>query len=171
MIIDDELTQQLEQLQAENQKLKEQLDKQIEVNDRFQRFVQETRPIAPDNAYADSLEKKIEELSLQLDQAQAHSTDDFIKRVSAAEAMLVAFHPGAGHLTIPPNKMLQYSDNPVAYAAEKCAVAEDIYAAWLEHYKHPICRRCGRDIEVVEQPQEFQKGIGDACNLHRELNG
>jgi len=105
-----------------------------------------------------------------LQDAEHRSVEQFINRIDALEAVIVCFHPGAGHLTIAAESMLAYSENPTAYAANKCGVSEESYSAWLDHYDDPKCQKCRVEIPRLEAPQDFQKGIHDHCKLHRSLS-
>ena len=39
----------------------------------------------------------------------------------------IAFHPGAGHISIAADQVASYMENPIAFAARKCLVTEDHY--------------------------------------------
>ena len=52
----------------------------------------------------------------------------------------IAFHPGAGHISIAADQVASYMENPIAFAARKCLVTEDHYRAWLAHYESPTCQ-------------------------------
>ena len=86
----------------------------------------------------------------------------------------IAFHPGAGHISIPANQIAGYMENPVAFAARKCLVTEDHYRAWLAHYENPVCQvgigqdgqACGKRVIRVEVPNQFKPGVSD-CNANR----
>ncbi|MGB2249020.1 MAG: hypothetical protein ACPH3N_15185 [Alcanivorax sediminis] len=81
----------------------------------------------------------------------------------------IAFHPGAGHISIPAEQMAEYMENPVAFAARKCLVTEDHYRAWLAHYENPVCQVsagvdgqvCGKRVIRVEVPNQFKPGVSD----------
>ncbi|MCG8391772.1 MAG: chromosome partitioning protein ParA [Pseudomonadales bacterium] len=86
----------------------------------------------------------------------------------------IAFHPGAGHISIPADQISSYMENPVAFAARKCLVTEDHYRAWLAHYENPVCQvpvgaekqACGKRVIRVEVPNQFKPGVSD-CNANR----
>tara|TARA_B100000614_G_scaffold50470_2_gene43501 strand:- start:23813 stop:25216 length:1404 start_codon:yes stop_codon:yes gene_type:complete len=86
----------------------------------------------------------------------------------------IAFHPGAGHVSVPAEQISDYMDNPQAFAARKCLVTEDHYRAWLEHYENPVCRvvvgpeqtPCGKRVIRVDVPNQFKPGVSD-CNSNR----
>lgn len=179
---DDALQQELDDLrqvhnhemqshQQEIVQLVEALEKQKDENERLQLAMQEQKAPAPaDEQQVQRLEQKIEEVNLLLQDAEHRSVEQFINRIDALEAVIVCFHPGAGHLTIAADSMLAYSENPTAYAAQKCAVSEESYGAWLDHYDDPKCQKCRVEVPRLEAPQDFQKGIHDHCKLHRSLS-
>lgn len=86
----------------------------------------------------------------------------------------IAFHPGAGHISVPADQIASYMENPVAFAARKCLVTEDHYRAWLAHYENPVCQVragvegqvCGKRVIRVEVPNQFKPGVSD-CNANR----
>jgi len=86
----------------------------------------------------------------------------------------IAFHPGAGHVSVAADQIADYMNNPVAFAARKCLVTEDHYRAWLEHYENPVCRvsvgpdqtTCGKRVIRVDVPNQFKPGVSD-CNSNR----
>jgi hypothetical protein len=86
----------------------------------------------------------------------------------------IAFHPGAGHISISADQIGSYMENPVAFAARKCLVTEDHYRAWLAHYENPVCQvsvgsdqqACGKRVIRVEVPNQFKPGVSD-CNANR----
>ena len=86
----------------------------------------------------------------------------------------IAFHPGAGHVSVPAGQIANYMDNPQAFAARKCLVTEDHYRAWLEHYENPVCQvpvgpdqaPCGKRVIRVDVPNQFKPGVSD-CNSNR----
>jgi len=112
----------------------------------------------------------VEVLTRRIEELEATSIDRFIDRISGLEAVLVAFHPGAGHLTITPDNMKLYADNPVAYAAQKCFVNEEQYRDWLDHYDNPKCQQCQDEIPRVEQPRDFEYRLSAFCKLHKQAN-
>lgn len=123
---------------------------------------------ANDSHQAD--QQQIAALSAQIEDLQERSVERFVSRVSGLDAVLVAFHPGAGHLTITPDSMQLYADNPIAYAAQKCFVAEEKYRAWLDHYDDPRCQQCQTEVPRIEQPRDFEHRLSAYCKLHRQAN-
>jgi prefoldin subunit 5 len=125
-------------------------------------------PGRPSGAEVESLQSEIESLSARIQVLEESSIDRFVSRVSGLDAVLVAFHPGAGHLTITPDNMKLYADNPVAYAAQKCFVSEETYRNWLDHYDDPRCQQCQAEIPRVEQPRDFEQRLSAFCKMHKQ---
>lgn len=103
-----------------------------------------------------------------------NSSEQLLEKLEKAGLNFVAYHPGAGHLTIPLDDMSRYLDNAKAYAAEKCGVSLEHYREWLDHYKSPSCQAlnergeiCGGLIERVPIPSQFHNGESDRCEAHR----
>lgn len=100
-----------------------------------------------------------------------NSIMDHLKKQSV---FLVAYQPGAGHVTLKYDDINTYFANPVAYAAQRCGLNEPAYRDWLEHYEHPVCRhagkngsRCGEPVMRVSQPADFRPGVDDRCEQHK----
>ncbi len=100
-----------------------------------------------------------------------NSIMDHLKKQSV---FLVAYQPGAGHVTLKYDDINTYFANPVAYAAQRCGLNEPAYRDWLEHYEHPVCRHsdaqghaCGEPVMRISQPGDFRPGVDDRCEQHQ----
>lgn len=100
--------------------------------------------------------------------------DKFLERLEALGVSFIAFHPGAGHVSILLSEMPSYMENPIAYAANKCLVSEEHYRTWLDHYQKPECqapltneKKCGCRIGRVDVPSQFLVGNSDRCEKHK----
>ncbi|HAG93321.1 MAG: hypothetical protein CMK83_25310 [Pseudomonadales bacterium] len=100
--------------------------------------------------------------------------DKFLERLEALGVSFIAFHPGAGHVSILLSDMPSYMENPIAYAANKCLVSEEHYRTWLDHYQKPECqaplssdKKCGCRIGRVDVPSQFVVGDSDRCEKHK----
>ena len=100
--------------------------------------------------------------------------DKFLERLEGLGISFIAFHPGAGHVSIQLGEMAAYMENPIAYAADKCLVSEDHYRHWLAHYQKPECQApltndtiCGCRIRRVDVPSQFLMGESDRCDKHK----
>ena len=103
--------------------------------------------------------------------------DKFLDRLEALGVSFIAFHPGAGHISIPLKDMGTYMENPIGFAADRCLVSEDHYRIWLEHYNNPICKApltkdkvCGCKIRRTDVPSQFIVGEHDRCEKHNPKN-
>ena len=99
--------------------------------------------------------------------------DKFLDRLEDLGISFIAFHPGAGHISITLTEMPAYMENPVAFAADKCLVSEEHYRIWLDHYQKPRCTApmpdesvCGCRIPRVDVPNQFVSGESDRCDKH-----
>ncbi len=125
-------------------------------------------------AYRDERE---DQLRSELEEIKKHSgtgeDSGILSRLKELDVVFVAYHPGAGHVTISFTDIKRYSQNPIAFVASKCFVTEDQYMRWLTHYENPVCRYysengdvCGQTIKAVSIPSEFEEGVSDRCKLH-----
>lgn len=103
--------------------------------------------------------------------------DKFLERLEALGVSFIAFHPGAGHISILLKDMGAYMENPIGFAADRCLVSEDHYRIWLDHYNSPICRApltkdkvCGCKIKRTDVPSQFVVGEHDRCEKHSPKN-
>src|SRR5690606_10840710 len=87
-----------------------------------------------------SREQEIRRLRQENQSLIANSGGQLLDRLEKAGLNFVAYHPGAGHVTVPLMDMSRYMDDPIAYAAEKCGVSTLQYKDWLAHYREPVCR-------------------------------
>ncbi|HVK99496.1 MAG TPA: hypothetical protein VM553_06785 [Dongiaceae bacterium] len=100
--------------------------------------------------------------------------DKFLERLEGLGISFIAFHPGAGHVSIQLGEMSSYMENPIAYAADKCLVSEEHYRRWLAHYQKPECQApltndkiCGCRIRRIDVPSQFLMGESDRCDKHK----
>ena len=100
--------------------------------------------------------------------------DKFLERLESLGISFIAFHPGAGHISIQLADMGEYMENPIAFAANKCLVSEDHYRRWLSHYQKPECQApltnekvCGCRIRRMDVPSQFVVGESDRCDKHK----
>ena len=103
------------------------------------------------------------------------SGERVLEDLSRQGVVFMAYHPGAGHLTIALQDLARYRANPLAYAAAKCFVSEEQYRQWLEHYQKPACiatlasgERCAMPLDKVDAPSRFVIGESNCCARHRK---
>lgn len=124
---------------------------------------------------AGQLQQGAEGLRLELDALSAKAAEgSVLERLASLGVIFVVYHPGAGHLTLSLQDVARYQENPMAYAAAKCFVAEDQYRSWLAHYQQPACEgrlsngeRCAMPIDRVETPGRFVEGDSNCCSRHK----
>ena len=99
--------------------------------------------------------------------------DHLLERMRQSKITFVAFHSGAGHLTIPSSEVPNYMEDPDAYVANYLGVGEAVYKEWLKHYQLPVCsfevngEPCAEVVGRVEHPADFIPGESDRCDLHQ----
>lgn len=116
------------------------------------------------------LQEEIAELRRGETAKVQEGAQQFLEKLEKLGVSFIAFHPGAGHVSIPFKSIQRYVDNPMAFVAEKCLVTEDRYRAWLAHYENPVCTRvkpdgktCGARLIRVDVPSKFKPGDSDVC--------
>jgi hypothetical protein len=126
------------------------------------------------NELDSQLQDEIEQLQKQRDALAEQNGDRVLERLSHMGVLFMAYHPGAGHLTIPLQDMTRYQQNPLAYAAAKCGVSEEQYGQWVQHYQQPSCiatlssgERCSMPLDKVDSPGRFVIGESNCCARHR----
>ncbi len=129
-------------------------------------------------AYRNELDAQLEEEIQRLKtecETMRHSGDRVLEELSRQGVVFMAYHPGAGHLTIALQDLARYRANPLAYAAAKCFVSEEQYRQWLEHYQKPACvaalssgERCAMPLDKIDAPSRFVIGESNCCARHRK---
>jgi len=125
-------------------------------------------------------EEREEQLRSELDElkglVEAAERESMMTKLKELEVVFVAYHAGAGHVTIPFSDIYRYVDSPIGYAAAKCYVTKEVYSKWLEHQENPVCcyqdgggNLCGETVESVGNPGEFELGLSDRCKKHSSL--
>ena len=93
--------------------------------------------------------------------------EKLLEKLQGLGLNFIAFHPGAGHISINATEISDYMQNPIAFAARKCLVTEEHYRAWLRHYENPVCQveiggqTCGKRVIRVDTPNQFRPGQSD----------
>jgi hypothetical protein len=121
-----------------------------------------------------SRDEEVERLREEQQQLLAESGDQLLEKLQQQGINFVAYHPGAGHMTIPLGDMSDYLDDSLAYVADKCGVSTALYRMWLDHYQAPVCQAlkangdlCGEHLQRVEEPANFHAGESDRCIHHQ----
>jgi hypothetical protein len=163
------LTQKYEDLHASNLK---------ETNDKWQKEVEKKdEEIMYRHELVKQLRKDICDLRRDKIRLVNSGADKFLENLEKLGINFIAFHPGAGHMSIPLVDMSLYMESPIGYAANRCLVTEEHYRLWLQHYENPICRFqiskeevCGCRIKRVDVPKTFKGGASDRCVKHPSVS-
>lgn len=132
------------------------------------------------NIEIDDLNDRIRELTGEVEHLKDQMTeieqdtseqDAFFDNLENMELVFVAYHPGAGHISMPARQLQDYLQRPMAFAAQKCGVTLEHYKAWLIHYDSPECEECGVPVKRVDQPADFEAGTHNYCARHRVVSG
>jgi hypothetical protein len=121
----------------------------------------------------EQLRQQLQDLSQINDELTANGGTRMLERLSAKGVNFVTYQPGVGHITIPLSDIAAFLESPSAYTAEYCGVTEEHYAAWLKHYRTPVCMApldgddtCAADLVRVVDPTKFILGESDYCLEH-----
>ncbi|WP_283786831.1 hypothetical protein QNI23_009860 [Bermanella sp. WJH001] len=130
----------------------------------------------------ESLNMKIREQQVTIEklrgqtQASHHDADhsdlndsDLVQRMQEHEVMSVVFHPGAGHLNLQAHQLLDYLDDPIAYAAHHISLSKAEYLVWLKHHDHPQCVVCDAQVALIGNPKIFDSQRDIYCDEHKPL--
>ncbi|UZE97446.1 hypothetical protein [Alkalimarinus alittae] len=117
------------------------------------------------------LRAELEELKATTEQTERES---MMAKLQELEVVFVAYHPGAGHVTVPFSDIYRYVESPLKYVASKCYVTEEVYKKWLDHQDNPVCcykkgdgELCGASLKLISNPGDFEEGVSDHCSRHR----
>lgn len=148
-----------QKLEAETVLLKEQLERR-------------NADLANRDEREDLLRAELEELKETL--SDYGSGENLLNKLNELDVVYTAYHAGVGHITMSGGEIREYARNPVGFVAAKSYMTEEQYRAWLEHYENPVCRHrlesgqlCGKGIEKVSSPSDFELGIEDRCAEHK----
>jgi|GEM_PF-2235441 len=110
---------------------------------------------------------------MKADMLKPRNDDDasILGQLGAQKIFLTAYQPGAGHIHLRHDQLIDYLRNPAAYAARKCGIEEEAYRRWLVHFENPVCNcgdvNCRNQVQRVEVPAQFEAGLHDRCEIHR----
>ncbi len=174
------------------QSLQQEIEKQRLLNERLHRQLDSKQAHDSDNRLDLSalrqqnqqLSQRVRELEVindrlhtQLSQAaqpQPSSQDDnltdaekLIEQMAQADMLSVVYHPGAGHINLAPAQLLEYLDDPIAYAAHQVSLSKEQYLVWIEHHNHGKCQVCDARISVIGNPRIFDPEVDVYCDVHQ----
>lgn len=143
-----------------------------------EQLLRQSDQLASQHALLEQQQARIQTLESECERLAREGGDQILQRLTEQGVMFIAYHPGAGHLTIPLHEIPEYQRSPLAYAARHCLVTEEQYSQWLEHYQNPGCsatrlggERCGIPLDRVDSPTRFVAGESDCCSRHRKQAG
>ncbi len=132
-----------------------------------------TEELADDRAKMESISKELTTLRGDKFRLMKDGAEAFFKKLADADVSFMSFKPGAGHLTIDPDDMGRFLEDPDPYVADKCGVSLEDYRIWLKHYNSPICQApmpgeqvCGKSVLRTDVPSKFNPGSSDRCKSH-----
>ena len=94
---------------------------------------------------------------------------ELVQLMQDNEVMSVVFHPGAGHLNLQAHQLLDYLDDPIAYAAHHISLSKAEYLVWLKHHDHPQCVVCDAPVALIGNPKIFDGHRDIYCDEHKPL--
>jgi len=97
----------------------------------------------------------------------SHAAIAVYEKMEQLELVFVAYHPGAGHISLPARQLEDYLNKPLSFAAQKCSVTLEHYKSWLLHYDGSECAECGVPVKRVDTPSDYQEGVHNRCSKHR----
>jgi hypothetical protein len=93
--------------------------------------------------------------------------EGLVERMAEQEMMVVVYRHGIGHINLTPDHILEYVEDPVAYAANYIHINKLQYCRWLEHEEKPRCHVCGDEVSVVVDPSIFDFDVDVYCSKHK----
>ncbi|WP_428239854.1 hypothetical protein [Gynuella sp.] len=113
-------------------------------------------------------EKRLIEAKNKAERAASQKIDEFIDQLQSQDVVFVAYHAGAGHMSLPAKLLKDYLEDPDVYAAQKCGVSVNQYREWVAHYEASICQECGVPIKRIDSPAEYVEGNHNYCVRHKK---
>lgn len=167
----ESITERYESILAEQSEKLQQLEDKND-QDLISKLKKQNNRLSIDREYFDGMRQKLEQQLAhsreQLQDAIEQSAEGLLKRLQGSDVEMVVYQPGAGHTAIPPKRLIDYLDDPYAWAAEHCGVSRAHYLAWLEHFDRPVCQECGKPAQRVSSPIDFDPQKDTYCSLHKQ---
>ncbi len=117
------------------------------------------------------LKQEMLELEHRLQTESGEQIDKFIERLHDQDLVFVAYHLGAGHMSLPAKMLKEYLSDPYSFAAQKCNVPVSQYQDWVQHYENSACQECGVPVKRIDNPSEFIDGHHNYCVRHKKVAG
>lgn len=172
----------------ELQALQQEVERQRLLNERLIKQTQsadEPKPVLPKEDKVDLhvlrrqnelLNMKIRELQvsnekLRLETAaggvEESDIDAFIEKMAQQEMMTVVYHHGVGHINLTSDHIVEYLEDPMAYAANHINISKLQYRRWLEHEEKPKCHVCDDELVAIVDPSAFNFEKDVYCGKHK----
>jgi len=100
---------------------------------------------------------------------RATDIETFIDQMAQSEMLSVVFHPGAGHINLAPAQLMEYLEDPIAYAAHQVNLSKEQYQIWMEHHGTGKCQVCDDRISVIGNPRIFDPEVDVYCEKHKPM--
>ena len=168
------------------QELQQELEKQMLVNERLQNRLDEFESQNPSGnldltalrQQNHTLQQKVRELEVVNDRLRSElhvrpkeeteeSSQSIVDQMAAVDMLSVVYHPGVGHINLSPDHILEYLEDPQAYAAHQVSLNKEQYLAWLEHHRQSRCQVCDDQIAVIADPSIFDAERDVYCDRHK----
>jgi hypothetical protein len=125
-----------------------------------------------------SLEQQLQQQQERLEKILNQNAASYLAQLEESGVRFVAFHEGAGHISLSRLDVGRYLDSPTAFAAAYCGVDKQLYRQWLAHYKMPQCSArlasgelCCEPVPRLESPEQFVAMYSDRCQKHQNYRG
>lgn len=101
------------------------------------------------------------------DEYDFNTIESITGKMSAQDMISVAHHHGIGHVNIKPDQLVDYLDDPIAYATNQIHISKLHYSRWLKHENRSHCSMCDEPIVVIADPVIFDFDVDIYCNKHK----
>lgn len=146
----------------------EQLTAQIaEMEERMKRLVSQVESLEEENQELQQEVDELIEINTGGGQVESSGASDVIEQIKRHGLVSMAYHPGAGHLHLDADEILDYLKDPLEYVAECLNISRDHYIAWMAHDREGRCTQCGQSVEREPDPKVFVPGFTDRCSEHQ----
>ncbi|MDO3385552.1 hypothetical protein QWI17_06850 [Gilvimarinus sp. SDUM040013] len=126
----------------------------------------------------EALREELDKLRGEHEELVEHGATKILDPLTKAGISFVAYQPGLGQITLPPEEVANFVSSPLEFAADKCGVPIENYRLWLDHFQSPYCNakdqdgeECGVGVKRVPEPTDFHDGETNRCDAHRSIGG
>jgi hypothetical protein len=101
------------------------------------------------------------------DQYDINTIETITGKMSAQDMISVVHHHGIGHINIKPDQIIDYLEDPIAYATNHINISKLHYNRWLKHEERSCCNICDESLVVIADPAIFDFEVDVYCNKHK----